>query len=154
MPSPRGPHERGPPRHASPGVAARCRGGLDAASGTSKRGRARPVPQARPIEPDAVGVPPLLAIVRPKQTDHEFAATPDVWHSQVPRYPTTVSYRSIDAFTRMGLDRLLRTITAPCTPLPDADLTPHACALMPAQGSTVWPQNHVLELEVMGLVLP
>lgn len=96
----------------------------------------------------------MLAIVGPKQTDHEFAATPDGLQVQDPRYPTTLSYRSIDAVTPVRVDRLLRTITAPCTPLWSDDLTPHDCALMPAQGSAVGPQNHVLELEVMGLVLP
>ncbi|MGP3963664.1 hypothetical protein ACTWPT_47640 [Nonomuraea sp. 3N208] len=56
--------------------------------------------------------------------------------------------------TRWRLDRLLRTITAPCTEPPLGDLMAQTCALTLATIAFVLPHFHVLELEVIGFVLP
>jgi hypothetical protein len=62
--------------------------------------------------------------------------------------------KSIDADTEYKEDRLLRTITAPWTPEPDADLTAHTCAETFAATVFVSPHLHVLGLEVTGFVFP
>ncbi|GAA4417234.1 hypothetical protein GCM10023148_15120 [Actinokineospora soli] len=64
------------------------------------------------------------------------------------------SYRKISASEENRDDRLLRTITAPCTPDPLADLTAQICAL--TYSAMVFEVLHaqVLELEVIGFVLP
>jgi hypothetical protein len=62
-----------------------------------------------------------------------------------------------------ALDRLLRTITAPCTEPPSDDLTEQTCPITPVpvgspaavvSTATLVAQVHVLELEVIGFVLP
>ncbi|MGK3944839.1 hypothetical protein ABK046_41325 [Streptomyces caeruleatus] len=48
----------------------------------------------------------------------------------------------------------MRTITAAWTPLPLDDLIAQACAITPVAIVLLPAQRHVLELEVIGFVLP
>ncbi|MFC6020595.1 hypothetical protein ACFP2T_31035 [Plantactinospora solaniradicis] len=49
---------------------------------------------------------------------------------------------------------MFRTITAPCTEYPFADLIAHACADTPLMIVVLLVQRHVAELESIGFVLP
>ncbi|GAB1511807.1 hypothetical protein [Actinophytocola sp. KF-1] len=96
----------------------------------------------------------LWVTVLPKHTDHEWAPTPDAGQIHRPRSTLDDVTRSIPASTLYVPALLFRTTTAPCTLPPLADRTAQTCAttLVPM----VWlaAQCHVLELEVIGLVLP
>ncbi|MBE1594688.1 hypothetical protein [Streptomyces stelliscabiei] len=48
----------------------------------------------------------------------------------------------------------MRTITAPCTPVPPDDLIAQACANTSTAILSVLAQRHVLVLDVIGFVLP
>ncbi|MEU2154646.1 hypothetical protein ABZ532_06420 [Streptomyces sp. NPDC019396] len=52
------------------------------------------------------------------------------------------------------LDRLLRTSTAACAPSPSDDLIAQTCAATLVATVFVLAQCHLLELEVIGFVLP
>lgn len=93
-------------------------------------------------------------MVSPKHTDHEFAATPELEHDHVPASLPEGFHRATAAVTSTRLDLLLRTITAPCTEEPLADLIAQACAATLVAICSVLLHFHVLELEVIGFVLP
>ena len=93
-------------------------------------------------------------MVSPKHTDHEFAATPELEHVQVPALLPEGFHRIVAAVTLTRLDVLLRTITAPCTPVPLADLIAQTCAATLVAICSVLLHFHVLGLEVIGFVLP
>lgn len=81
---------------------------------------------------------PLWVTVRPKHTDHEFAPTPDDPHTQSPSLTPDVVEKSIAA----------------CTAPPPDDLIAQTCATTSVTIARVAAQRHVLELEVIGFVLP
>ncbi|MCR6489819.1 hypothetical protein M8542_44110 [Amycolatopsis sp. OK19-0408] len=91
-------------------------------------------------------------MVPPKQTDHECGATPDPLQVQV--LSRSLAFNRTVAPIDVDVDRLLRTITAPCTPVPDTVRTAQTCHLIPDGDSTVEVQFQWLALEVIGLVLP
>ncbi|MGN9810171.1 hypothetical protein ACTMSW_12545 [Micromonospora sp. BQ11] len=64
------------------------------------------------------------------------------------------SFRATNALELKEADLLLRTITAPCMPVPLADLIAQTCATTLVASVFVLPQRQVLELDVTGFVLP
>ncbi|MFC5244151.1 hypothetical protein [Streptomyces atrovirens] len=95
-----------------------------------------------------------MVMVSPKHTDHEFAPTPEREHDHVPASLPEGFHSITVAETSTRRDVLLRTITAPCTEVPLADLIAQTCAPTLAAICSVLPHFHVLELEVIGFVLP
>ncbi|KOX14088.1 hypothetical protein ADL05_17940 [Nocardiopsis sp. NRRL B-16309] len=93
-------------------------------------------------------------MVDPKHTDHEFNRTVPVPQSQLPQLAAYELFRATRAGTYWLYLPLFRTITAPCTLAPLGDLIAHTCATRLVPTLSLPSQRQVLELEVIGFVLP
>jgi hypothetical protein len=114
------------------------------------------MPLVSPLKVPAADVrtSPSFLMVSPKHTNHEFALTSVFEHRHEPASVPLGFLSVIVTEARATLDELLRTITAPCTEVPLADLTAQACAPTSGKTVTVLSHFHSLGLEVIGFLLP
>jgi hypothetical protein len=92
--------------------------------------------------------------VRPKHTDHECAAIPDDEQAQSSTKASVLVNIAISASATKRPDRSLRTIIADCIESRSRPLIVHACAKTLMSIILLPLQPHVLELELIGFVLP